>query len=83
MMLKDVDPRRQRDDSDAEPGHLKPTGVLQGCREDGGCLSAPGAWAYPGLIAAPITCLTPPPLPKVTALQGWARHLCSSCPPAL
>lgn len=36
MMLKDIDPRRQRDDSDAKPGHLKPTGVLQGCREDGG-----------------------------------------------
>lgn len=36
MMLKDADPRRQRDDSDADPGHLKPMGVLQGCREDGG-----------------------------------------------
>ena len=23
------------------------------------------------------------PLPKVTALQAWARHLCSSRPPAL
>ena len=36
MMLKDVDPRRERDDSDADTGHLKSTGVLPGCREDGG-----------------------------------------------
>lgn len=30
---------QKRDDSDADPGHLKPTGVLPGCREDGGAVS--------------------------------------------
>lgn len=37
-----------------------------------------GTGRHPGRTAAPMICLASPLLPKVTALQGWARHLCSS-----
>lgn len=35
MMLKDVDPRREMN-SDADPGHLKPTGSCQAAGRMGG-----------------------------------------------
>lgn len=75
---------QKRDDSDADPGHLKPTGVLPGCREDGGrCLSAPGEWAYPGLIAGPIPCLSPPPFPKLSRAEPDTSTLPACLPSSL
>lgn len=57
-----------------------PAGTLLRCspgRED---LGAPGGRDLTGLRAAPMTCLHRPSLPKVIALQGWARDLPSSHP---